>query len=141
MPLGFSETAILDVFHGNTSAKARNTDFRLPKACKHLLLAKNLPIHSVNEKIDISGNGIKGTTFGNLSWALNPEYKKENLSQLHLAFISLDHVESIESLVIRNVSMGDKMQSFGLKGQKLMSDLFVNHKLNTIEKVEKLSGG
>jgi tRNA(Ile)-lysidine synthase len=138
LPLGFSETAILDIFLGNVSAEISNSNYRLINARNKLLLAVNTPLPKVNETIDINKNGIKSTPNGNLSWQLNPEFKKENLSKLHLAFISLDNVETIDSLFLRNIKTGDKMQPFGLKGQKLLSDLFNDHKLNSLEKEKSL---
>jgi tRNA(Ile)-lysidine synthase len=138
LTLGFSETAILDIIHGNVSAETSNSNYRLINARNKVLLAENTPLPKVNEFIDIYKNGIKSTPLGNLSWQLNPEFKKENLSKPHLAFISLDNVETIDSLFLRNIKTGDKMQPFGLKGQKLLSDLFNDTKLNTLEKEKSL---
>lgn len=138
MPLGFSETAILDIILGKASAEASNTKYKIINARNKLLLAENERIPIINESIDIKSSGINETPLGNISWELNPVYKKESLSKLHLAFLSLDQNESIDSLVLRNVRTGDKMQPFGLKGQKLLSDLYNDHKLNSLEKEKSL---
>ncbi|MFY0672797.1 MAG: tRNA lysidine(34) synthetase TilS [Bacteroidia bacterium] len=138
LPLGFSETAILDVLKGTASAEASTDKHRLINARNKILLSKKDTTTVINKPIDIGINGIKKTSLGNLSWQINPELKKENLSKPHLAFISLDQVERIDSLLLRSVRTGDKMRPFGLKGQKLLSDLFSDGKLNTLEKEKSL---
>ncbi|MGB0431099.1 MAG: tRNA lysidine(34) synthetase TilS, partial [Bacteroidia bacterium] len=132
LPLNFTETSIINIVNGNTSAQAISPKYKLLKDRNTLLLAQLKTIEPVELKIDLSQNGSINTPYGNLSWQINKVFNQQNLTQKNLGFISLDKYKG--AAIIRNIAHADKMQPYGLKGNKLISDLLSDKKLNSIEK-------
>ncbi len=136
LPLGFTETAILDVLYGSNSSEKQTNQFRIIKDRNKLLLAKNKLADFFEQKFNIENNGLLITPFAKIEWQLNTKIHQSELKNPNYGFLCLNN--SINEITIRNIKNGDKIQPFGMKGYKLLSDLQTEKKMNALEKEHSL---
>lgn len=142
-PYGFNSAQVADIFRSLTAEAGRlfeSADYTLLRDRTHLLLRRNNPegdnyqlsiLHSqLNEGLVQLPDGtqlIVTTIEPDATWSVP---KRSDVLCLDLAHIN-------QPLTLRHPRQGDRFSPFGMRGSKLLSDLYTDLKLPHTEKAKQ----
>jgi tRNA(Ile)-lysidine synthase len=136
LPLGFNLTSVRDLINSLSKESGRiflASDHELNLDREYLFIK---PIAKDNQKATVFEYDQHSVTFGNKTFFKKELAIKDSSLIKDKNYCFTDGDKLIFPLTIRKWQLGDKFVPLGMKGQKKLSDFFINQKIPISEKSE-----
>ena len=116
-----------------TGAVFKNNAFTFLKDRKYIVIKKNVESEIINVQLT---DFTSRTKIGNCHFKCSTIDNKNIQFSNTIAHFDLDMIQS--AIIVTNTHKGLRIQPLGMKGSKLVSDILIDEKLNSFEKINQL---
>lgn len=134
----FNYAQSLQIFQSEQSGARFLADkYTLINDRSHWIIIQRHKKDTISHLLDLSKPGELVTPSGNLRWR-TIDTDALDIKNLKKSQLLIDVAKLAKPVLLRSVAQGDKFQPFGMSGNKLISDLLIDLKINVADKEKVL---